>query len=197
MEISSLIESILKRKKITDFLESRGIHPEKYNGDKIYYKCPIHQDEDPSFIVFTGGEYQTYKCFGCNSGKNIVNLMCDMDKISLGQSIFYLSQELGINLDGKFELLKKDIDVYFHIDYPSIPRIEKIYFNINRLCYDFLKKINFKEDEVIFCEGILKKIEILLKEKNVTLLHDIYFFLADIGFPSKCKKYLLNNKKVQ
>jgi len=195
LEISALIESILKSKSITDFLEKRGIFPDKQNGDKIYYKCPIHQDEDPSFIVFTGGEYQTYKCFGCHSGNNIINLVCDMNKISLGQSISYLSQELGITFDNQFEFSKKDIEIYIEKEYPSINKIEQIYFSINKLCYDFLKKINFEEDEIIFCENVLKKIDYLVKTKNVRILNDLYFFLSDIGFPSKCKRYFLKKKR--
>ena len=94
MEIPSFIENILKRKKITDILESRGFSPEREHGGKIFYKCPIHLDKDPSFIVFNNEEYQSYYCFGCHSGTTVINLVSDLDDITIGKAIFQLSNIL-------------------------------------------------------------------------------------------------------
>ena len=77
------IDKILEEHKITTFLDERGIYPVRESGDRFIYHCPIHSgDNDPSFIVYPAGadgrKYQTYYCFGCHSGINIINLKRDL-----------------------------------------------------------------------------------------------------------------------
>ena len=89
MREKQLIKRILEEKKITDFLESRGIYPTRKTSTRWHYKCPIHEgDNDPSFIVYLdSGEYQNYFCYGCKSGTDIINLICDLDGLSIKESI--------------------------------------------------------------------------------------------------------------
>ncbi len=60
---------IFRKRKITDYLASKGIFPQKEHGNRKLYRCPVHQgDTSPSMTVFTDSEYENYYCFGCHSG---------------------------------------------------------------------------------------------------------------------------------
>ena len=41
-------------------------------GETYKGPCPIHQDTDPSFVVYP--KTQSYYCFGCKSGGDVINL---------------------------------------------------------------------------------------------------------------------------
>ena len=74
------INRILEEKKITEFLNERGIYPVTHSADKSIYRCPLHPgDNDPSFMVYPvgveGRSYQTYYCFGCHKGGDLDNLI--------------------------------------------------------------------------------------------------------------------------
>jgi DNA primase len=184
-EIPYFIECILKERKITDLLSSRGIYPSRSYGDKILYKCPIHDgDNDPSFIVFTGGKYESYKCFGCHSGINVINLLSALDKISLKDSIQRLAK--GLDIEGVDVLLSSVKDTEKLIEQGgmfNVEKIEELSLKLNRFCYDYLSKMEFDIDEVNFFIEIYKRIDILTRSQNLKDLQRLYVFIIDVGIP--------------
>ncbi len=196
MKIPHYIQQILQEVEITKTLEERGIYPSKTKENKIYYKCPIHEgDSNPSFIVFTDKTYQTYKCFGCHSGSNIINLISELDNVSIKQSIRYLIR--GIKIDDKDILEDYIDDIVDYVYYESKDSINEISLKISRVCYDFLQSINFNDKEVFFFNGLFKIINKAVKQKNKNVLIKMLDFLLDEGIPDRIDIYIKKKEMEQ
>jgi hypothetical protein len=63
--MSYLLQEILKKHDIVSYLAERGIMPDQQVDGRFKYKCPVHDDSTPSFIVYAGEDKQHYYCFGC------------------------------------------------------------------------------------------------------------------------------------
>lgn len=184
-----IIKAILKEKKITDFLESRGIEPIRESGNRLSYLCPIHEgDSSPSFIVFTDGEYQTYKCFGCHSGQDIINLLCDLDHMSLKQAI-------GVLLNG-ISIVQEDITDSFINETAKIiegklkdsKELEIAMLKSGVFCRDYLKKYN-DEEEINFFIKIYEVIDRIIRSGDIKDVEAVYEILCDKGIPQRIALY--------
>lgn len=178
------INKILEEKKITTFLEEKGILPVKETGNKIIYHCPIHSgDNDPSFIIYEigtkGRNYQTYYCYGCHSGINIINLKSDLEKISIKESIRYFLKDIKIDKKNVMESIIDDIQKG-NIIVEEKKEIETLLLLINSICREHLL-IYKDEEEIQFFEDFFKKIDDIAREKDIHMLEKIYYILTDKG----------------
>jgi DNA primase len=195
VEIPYFIEQILENRKIINYLEDRGIFAKRNTGDKSTFCCPVHSgDNDPSFVVYLNSEYENYYCYGCHSGGSIINLVSDMEKISVRAAISKLAIGLDIKsvdiLDAVIDQLKKINIIKDNF------AVEALFLQINRSCYDFLKTMDFDSEEVIFFEEVYKKIDKTAMAKDETTLEGMQEFLMDKGFPFRVDK-CFNRKQNQ
>ena len=74
--MKQVIKQILKNKKITDYLDNKGIKPfGQPSSGRIKYCCPLHGEKIPSFTVYLNDSYENFYCFGCKKGSNIINFL--------------------------------------------------------------------------------------------------------------------------
>jgi len=59
-------------------------------GKNLKGLCPLHQEKSPSFYVYP--ETNSFYCFGCNKGGNIINFMEMKYGYSFRQSVEYLTK---------------------------------------------------------------------------------------------------------
>jgi len=184
------IERILKDNKITDFLAKRGIHPVKELSGKSIYHCPIHTgDNEPSFMVYTDQEYQTYFCYACKTGTNIINLVSDLDNISIKYAVFKLSRDLGITDE---EIINSIID---DIENNEISKSEKeneiniLFLKINKICYNYLNDVNFDKEEIEFTSDFFKNLDKAVSERNLQLIGEMCDSFIEKELPLRAKEY--------
>ena len=190
MEIPAYISQILKENKITDFLSDRGIASSKSYADKILYCCPLHEgDNDPSFFVYINKEHQSYYCFGCNSGYNVLNLLSEIDNISIRQAIRILGKGISV----KEDLLERDLKRME--SKKQNEDIEDAVLKINRNCHAHLKEVNWDKEQFVFFEKIFEKIDRSIHRNDLKVIQNIYSFLAEKGIPNKEEEYLEKQKK--
>jgi len=192
-----VIQTILKEKKITDFLESRGIHPVRESGSRLAYLCPIHEgDTCPSFIVFTDGEYQTYKCFGCHAGIDIINLVCDLDHVSLGKAIQILSDGLTIE---QANLLASQIlngQKILNGEYGSDIELETTMLQIGSFCRGYLNRYNEdNEEDIVFFLNMYKMVDKAMIENDLETLVAMLEILQKYNFSEMRKRYFERQEK--
>jgi hypothetical protein len=60
----------------------------KKSGRNFVGLCPIHQEKNPSFYVYT--KTNSFYCFGCNQGGNTINLIRKLRGYSFKDAINYL-----------------------------------------------------------------------------------------------------------
>ncbi|MFH1244833.1 MAG: DNA primase [bacterium] len=59
--------------------------------------CPFHSEKTPSFIV--SPERQSFKCFGCQSGGDVITFLQDYDGYSFLEALELLAKRVGITLE--------------------------------------------------------------------------------------------------
>lgn len=187
MEIPYFIKKILEEKKITDFLEVKGVLSARSLNDKLVYHCPIHSgDNDPSFVVYTNDIYENFYCYGCHAGGNIINLISEIDKKSIKQVIRELAKHLNIKeediLDAEIEKLEKEIE--------SRNNIEELSLKLSRCCYNYFETVDFNKAEMIFFEKVFEKIDKIIHSNDIDSLQKIYNFLIDKGVLKRYSDFL-------
>jgi DNA primase len=77
---------------LSQYVEKRIGPPAKRSGAWLHWRCPMHQDNGPSFAVNT--RTQTWRCFGaCATGGDLIALVMRMDGCSYQQALNVLGQE--------------------------------------------------------------------------------------------------------
>ena len=75
-------------------------------GEKVVLKkagrhfkglCPFHSEKSPSFIV--SPERQSFKCFGCQKGGDVITFLQDYDNMSFLEALEMLAKRVGITLE--------------------------------------------------------------------------------------------------
>lgn len=187
------INKILQERTITSYLEEKGILPQKTSGDKKMYCCPIHSgDNDPSFVVYPvgykGREYQTYYCFGCHSGITLINLKSDLEQISRKACIKYFIKDVKI----EDEDVERSIIADAKKEKLGIEENHGVEFKllvINSGCRKFVIDVCKRdEEEKMFFDKFLKKVEEVARSRNVDLLDGIDNLLHN-GFEQRFLGY--------
>lgn len=194
MGVPYYIAEIFKKYKITDYLSQKGIEPVKKSGDKLFYTCPIHEnDDDPSFIVYTGSEHENFYCFGCNASYSIIHLVSFLENISVKESFKRLISGIDINNKEALASIKEDIDKNYD-DYLSVgeyDKVDEVVLKINNACYYYLKEIaDFDKDEVLFFNSIYEKVDKMALNRELKNLISTYHFIFDKGLRYRGQKFL-------
>ena len=194
------LNQILVEKKITDYLDGRGISPVRFKGDKFVYRCPIHKgDNDPSFVVYEvghkGRNYQTYHCFACHSGVNIINLMSDMEERSIKEVLSDLLQNVKIDEVDRMDSLIKDANYFGDLDEISDDLVSddhKIEFILLKISLSFrqhLEYIDFDEEEIAYFEKPFEIIDKIARDKDLDSLEKAYNLLVEQVFVKRVEEH--------
>lgn len=182
------VNRILEEKKITDFLQEKHIYPLKKSGEKYIYRCPIHSgDNDPSFIVYPvgtkGRNYQTYHCFGCHSGINIINLKSDLDKVSVKEAINFFLKDVDINITELIESTANSTqaDMREENEEPENEdkNIELLMLLLNITCREYLTEYGDVEEVKFFDNNFYKKVDKIARSRDIETLDAYYNMLID------------------
>ena len=89
-----LIEEIRSRNDIVDVIGSAVRL--KRSGANYFGLCPFHNEKTGSFCV--SPERQTYHCFGCDAGGNVISFVMDYENYSFQEAVKYLAERAGMSL---------------------------------------------------------------------------------------------------
>ena len=73
---------------IGQVLERYG-HPFRRKGDRLEATCPIHKGENPRHFKATR---RAFKCFGCQEGGNVLDLVAKLEGVSVRDAAVLLVQ---------------------------------------------------------------------------------------------------------
>jgi len=173
---SLIIQEILKKHKITDYLVAKGLVPDITDGSKSRYTCPLpgHDDSTPSFWVFHNDDHEMYKCFGCSSWGDIINLYEAIEKKTTREVVSFLGEGIEISSDQEWNNLIEQIRD-FRADQQRYS-MDNYNILISRLCFDYLEQIDFLDEEVRFVEKLLEQVDMAIigmDEETVSEIYDI------------------------
>ena len=84
-------------------------------GRNFKARCPFHEEKTPSFFVFP--ERQTWKCFGCGAGGDLLSFVMKKEGLDFSQSLKMLAEKAGVSLVRKKEVVEeKDADRLFQMN---------------------------------------------------------------------------------
>jgi len=90
-------ETVERVRQEADIVEVIGSYlPLKKVGRNFKGLCPFHPDRSPSFYV--NPERQTYHCFGCGTGGNVLGFIMAQEKLAFPDAVRFLANRLGIEV---------------------------------------------------------------------------------------------------
>lgn len=73
----------------------------KKAGRNLTGLCPFHSEKHPSFFVYP--EQQSWHCFGCNTGGDVLSFVMKKENTDFGQVLRLLAERAGVTIPSKFE----------------------------------------------------------------------------------------------
>jgi len=95
----SVIDEVKQRTDIVDVV-SQYVSLKKA-GRNLVGLCPFHSEKHPSFFVYP--EQQSWHCFGCNSGGDVLSFVMKKESMDFGEALRLLAQRAGVTIPSKFE----------------------------------------------------------------------------------------------
>lgn len=90
-------ETILEVKRALDIAEVISAYfPLKRAGSNLKACCPFHDEKTPSFNVRPST--QTYHCFGCGKGGDLIGFVMDYEKVDYPEAIKILADRAGVTI---------------------------------------------------------------------------------------------------
>lgn len=89
-----LVEEVRGRSDIVDVVSSYVRLTKK--GSNYFGLCPFHNEKSPSFSV--NPDRQTYKCFGCGDGGNVITFVMKYENMSFPEALKLLAERAGVEL---------------------------------------------------------------------------------------------------
>lgn len=79
----------------TDIENARNVPLERLIGEyklksgRLFTKCPFHEENTPSFVVFKTNKYH---CFGCGANGSVIDYVMKTQKLNFIETIKYLNK---------------------------------------------------------------------------------------------------------
>lgn len=88
------VSEVKRRLDIVEFISQ--YLPLKKSGINYSGRCPFHDEKTPSFMV--SAERQTFKCFGCGKGGDILTFVIEKEGLSFPEALEMLAAKAGVEL---------------------------------------------------------------------------------------------------
>lgn len=89
------VEQVKSKVDIVEIIGERVVL--KKAGRHFKGLCPFHSEKSPSFIV--SAERQSFKCFGCQEGGDVISFLQKYDGYSFYEALETLAKRVGITLE--------------------------------------------------------------------------------------------------
>ena len=88
---------ILRLKSLCDIFSIFSTYVElKASGTNMRCCCPFHAEKTPSCFVY--GSTQSFYCFGCGVGGDIITFIEKIENLSYVEAIKFLAKQVGLSL---------------------------------------------------------------------------------------------------
>ncbi len=121
--MSSIIEEIKSRLNIVDV--AQGYIKLEGAGGNFKACCPFHSEKSPSFFI--SPSRQTYHCFGCNRGGDLISFVEEIEGLDFSGALKILADRAGIELTHQRAGVSKEIKDEREVLYRTLELATKFY----------------------------------------------------------------------
>lgn len=161
-----MIEHILQKNSIVEYLEKNGHHPVRELSDgRLSYLCPFtdHHETKPSFMVWTNSTFENFYCFGCQRQYHIIHLMSFMENISFKDALNKLSEGLEFSIEQDRDYIIKKIEKTWK-ETKRNSDLSYIFLSISGMCRAYLESVDYNQDECRVIDTLWKNIDAEIAE---------------------------------
>lgn len=184
MNIQHAFHHVVHTKPITEYLEKLGRSPLRTNVSRIFYSCPMpdHKETRPSFVVYTGGEFENYYCFGCQSGYTIVDLVAGVEGLSWKDALQKLSEGVEFNLEQNtdFSIGNAEKKQKSHLGTHQDVDLEQDCLSIATLGRGYLESIQYDPGEMMRVDTLYAHVDNMLHNLDFEKIHSYSKYLPDV-----------------
>lgn len=157
--LKAQIEQALSKVTISDYLSSKGFEPEVYSSGKAKYLCPFpdHCETKPSFVVYKDKEIETFYCFGCSRGYNVVHLISKLEKISFKSALEKIIPEFNASCLDESDYVLEQVLNEFTKNHEE--DLSETLLSISAQCLAFLNKTSYDSQETELVDKLYKEID--------------------------------------
>lgn len=123
-DIKSIIKQVADKTSIID-VASRYTQL-KPTGNKYSAKCPFHDDNNPSLIIYP--ETNSWFCFGCQVGGSVFDFVMRAEKITFYESLKKLAEPFHIEIGDKRNFKPYEVEEYKKDKLDKLLRSLMLYF---------------------------------------------------------------------
>jgi len=100
LKYSDIFSEIKTTVSLVDEMEKHGVSLMRAGPSRLKCVCPFHTERDASLVVYLEGDdgYESWCCFGCRAGGDVINFIMKVKDISKSQAIRYFSENYPLKL---------------------------------------------------------------------------------------------------
>jgi len=168
---SSIFEEIKLKVALEDEVEKSGAKLLRSGNSRMKCCCPLHEEKSPSFIIYKGQDYNTFYCWGCSFGGDVITFVRSFKNFSTTkETIEYFKKNYTL----EFCSSEKNLDEIFSNEIRSKQSKNKTIYNYGISTSKSIKRhLSSVENPVLEYGRIssyLKAIDIAIYEGNVDML---------------------------
>jgi len=197
----ALIEEIRKRHKISDYFTTKGIDVVSITPERIRYRCPLHNEKKPSFMLYLNGDYENYFCWGCRKAGDIISIYSQLEGKHYKDAIKFLGDGISITNEEELDLIIRKIK--FDMENPISKKnaeneLASLSLRFSILGYIVLEETQYNEEVIAFLEDVYKKIDDFIRKEDFTSLEESYnMIIEEKLFAKKIKKIQCEIKNIE
>ena len=148
------VENIGSLNSLIEVMQNYNVSFKK-DSSGYFTNCMFHNDNTPSLRLSDKGKKAIYKCFGCEAQGDIINFICNMEKMDNVTALKKAYDILGLELEYKAKENNKIVNFKNYIKTKNlnirknneIYTLEDIYIYSDENKNPFYCKIKYKSDE--------------------------------------------------
>ena len=100
LSFNDIFSEIKSTVSLVTEMEKHGISLMRAGPTRLKCVCPFHSDGDPSLVVYLESDdgYESWCCFGCRVGGDVINFVKKAKGINTSQAIKYFSENYPLRL---------------------------------------------------------------------------------------------------
>lgn len=177
-------DRILTSRSIVEYLEDRGLAAEQGIRGRRLFCCPLHNEDTPSFIVYPAdgdrNTYESYYCYGCQKGGNLISLKVALEGVSPSQAISDMAEGLGIKVDDQIAYVIDQIDRSTQAASKLTEDIEDCLLIVSRAVYHHLRIVGWDDLELFRCDLALRALDSAAERRDRDKVFEITETLPDL-----------------